>query len=210
MSIFKGKDGYDSNVSWAERSDVARLKRIGQYEYETGLSDGQDPVTGWLRGKLAPIQSPDILEVGSGFGGWSEKLAGLYNSFTGAEVMKERVEQARLLRTRPGVKFYHVQHPFDLDQTFDVVLSITVIQHLPVPQAIHCLQAISRHLKDDGVAFMSEGRIYDCTVAEAEKMYAQSTTAAHMIPKPLSLLQEAVPDLSWEREGGIRFILRKK
>lgn len=220
MSIFTGKDGYNSKQSWTERSDVDRLKRTGKYEYETGLNDGPDPVTAWLRDKIIqlplasivyPDRQPDILEVGSGFGGWSEKLAGLYRSFTGAEVMEERVNHARLIRTRPNVRFYHITDPdFYLGRTFDVVLSITVIQHLPMPLAINCLKAISRHMRPDGVAFMSEGRIYDCTVEDAEKIYADQKVAAHMIAKPISLLQDAVPDLIWEREGGIRFILRKR
>lgn len=221
MSIFTGKNGYNSSQSWAERSDVERLKRSGKYEYETGLNDGPDPVTSWLRDKIIqlPLRStypdgqcqPDILEVGSGFGGWSEKLAGLYHSFTGAEVMEERVNHARLIRTRPNVSFHHITDPdFDLGRKFDVVISITVIQHLPMPLAINCLKAISRHLRPDGVAFMSEGRIYDCTVEQAEAIYADEKVAAHMIAKPIGVLQEAVPDLIWEREGGIRFILRKR
>lgn len=212
MSIFTGKAGYNSFQSWAERSDVARLKSIGQYEYETGIQDGRDPITVWLRNKLAILPpNPDILEVGSGFGGWSVKLGGLYKSFTGAEVMAERVEHARKIRTGSNVVFHHIPRPdWNLNHKFPVVICITVIQHLPVPQAIDVLKGIDRHLADDGVALLSEGRIFDFTLADAEALYASKQTAAHMIPKPLYLLKEAVPNLTWEREGGLRFILRRK
>lgn len=212
MSIFAGKNGYDSFAEWTERSRVDLLKSIGKYEYETALYDGPDPVIEWLRGKLAALPTkPDILEIGSGFGGWSVKLDGLYKTFTGAEVMKERVEHARVIRPSENVFFHQITSPdWNLERLFPVVLSITVIQHLNVPLAIDVLRAIERHLEPGGIAFMSEGRIYDCSVAEAEKMYVQPSNAAHMIPKPLSLLKEAVPSLTWEREGGIRHILRKR
>jgi 2-polyprenyl-3-methyl-5-hydroxy-6-metoxy-1,4-benzoquinol methylase len=211
MSIFTGKDGYNSAVSWAERSDVDRLRRTGKYEYETALYDGPDPAIAWVRGKLATLPpNPDILEVGSGFGGWAIKLAGLYATFTGAEVMPERVAHARAIRKGPGISFHQIDGPaWNLGRLFPVVMTITVIQHLPVPLAIDVLKAVDRHLAPGGTALLAEGRIYDCTIAEAEALYAQVDCAPHMIPKPLRLLQEAVPTLSWEREGGIRHILRK-
>lgn len=210
MSIFKGKNGYDSNAAWTERSRVDELRRIGQYEYETALTDGPDPCITWLREELGKLPAnPDILEVGSGFGGWSKKLEGLYNTFTGAEVMAERVAHARSIRKGDNISFHHIASPdWNLSRTFPVIICITVIQHLPVPFAIDVLKAIERHLAPGGTALMSEGRIYECSIEEAEMMYSSPTTAEHMIPKPLSLLHAAVPSLEWEYRG-LRHVLRR-
>lgn len=210
VSIFTGKAGYDSWSAWRERSNVELLQSRGHYNYETDASS-DDPASLWVRSKLESFVSPpDVLDVGSGFGGWSVKLRGVYNEYVGADVTRERVEHARVLREKSGVSFHHIDSSeWDLGRRFPVVISITVIQHLTVPTAINVLRGIARHMADDGIALLAEGRIFDCTLDEAEAIYARASNAAHMIPKPISLLQEAVPELTWTRENGTRFVLTK-
>jgi 2-polyprenyl-3-methyl-5-hydroxy-6-metoxy-1,4-benzoquinol methylase len=211
MSIFTGKAGYDSWKAWAERSDVALLQSRGEYNYETDASM-DDPAAQWVRGKLSAFSvAPDVLDVGAGFGGWSVKLSGAYTSYVGADVTRARVEHARILRgANRSASFYHIADAeWSLGRLFPVVISITVIQHLTVPTCVDVLRGIERHLQREGVALLAEGRILDCDVQEAEKIYARSENAPHMIPKPLSLLRAAVPGLDWTRESSTHFALRK-
>jgi 2-polyprenyl-3-methyl-5-hydroxy-6-metoxy-1,4-benzoquinol methylase len=164
-----------------------------------------------LKSKLAELPTnPDVLEIGAGFGKWAEALKGLYASFTGVDVTLARIEHAKKIRGGPNVSFHHIPTPdWNLGRKFPVVLSITVIQHLLMPQAIDVLKGIERHLAPGGTAILAEGRIYDITLAEAEARYRDSANAAHMIPKPLALLKEAVPELRWYQESGGKFLLTR-
>jgi 2-polyprenyl-3-methyl-5-hydroxy-6-metoxy-1,4-benzoquinol methylase len=149
-----------------------------------------------------------VSEIGSGFGGWSKKLQGHYKAYTGAEIMPERVAHARELHENEHAKFERITGPdWDMMRTFDVVFTVTVIQHLEMDKAEIVMRQIERHLKSTGKVLLVERHIYDCSLDEAERMY--DNTAAHMIPKPLYLLKEAAPSLTWEQAGEYNYILRK-
>ncbi len=201
MSISCGKDNYDSKAFWTERTARALKERGELYSYDLGRGD--DPLLPWLDSKIK--KTDDILEVGCGFGKWARQLRGKYRTYWGVDVIPQRIEHAKQLT--PDGLFLLVEGDWDLHNKFDVIMSITVIQHLTLPEAIKILQAIERHLLPGGIALLAEGRIAEMSVEEAERCYKEY--AAHMIPKPLHILKEAAPSLEWTVESGIRFVLRK-
>lgn len=208
MSIHTGKDGYDSLTMWTERSAKALADKSGPlYAYDANT--GYDETVPWLRGKLAAMNKPRVLEIGSGFGRWAGVLRDLYGSFTGVDVVPSRVKHAQELY--PDVKFRLIEQgkPWDLGERFDVVMSITVIQHVTLPLAEDIVRHIAQHLRVGGVALLAEGRLWDIDEAEAEARYADGKTAAHMIPKPISALRAAAPELAWTIEGGGKFTLTR-
>jgi SAM-dependent methyltransferase len=208
MSIFTGKNGYNSISEWTSRSEQALRTRGELYTYDLGLND-KSPCVEWIKTQLQRRSKPDVLEVGSGFGKWAKVLDGYYKTYTGLEVVTARVAHSRKLYGSPTVTFECLTPHIKLDRLFNVILSVTVIQHVTVPEAIGLLRVIERHLAPGGQALLAEWRIWDITVAEAEARYADPSCSAHMIPKPLGYLQNAVPELVWSGDNGC-FVLRRK
>jgi 2-polyprenyl-3-methyl-5-hydroxy-6-metoxy-1,4-benzoquinol methylase len=210
VSIYRGKNGYDSARLWNARSQQALQERGELYVYDTRL-DSNDQIFLWLQSEFAKLPSkPDMLEIGAGFGRWAEAFQDTYNSFTGVDIVEARVQHAKELHAHlQRATFQLIGPAWDLGRTFDVVLSITVIQHLLMPEAVDILRSIERHLAPGGVAYLAEWRIPDVSLLEAEALYRKETTPSHMIPKPLGLLRDAVPSLQWTGSEG-RFILRRR
>lgn len=211
MSISTGKLGYDSRAYWKERTlEALRNNKALLYEYDTGAKD--DDTVRVIKKQLSLLPpAPAILEIGSGFGKWARVLRGMYSEFVGAEVIEERVEFARKNNEWPGVSFYQIFHDdWHIKRKFDVVMSITVIQHLTLPQGIEVLKAIDRHLAPTGTAILCEGRIWEITMEEAEEKYKEAGNSFHMIPKPIKVLMDAVPTLNWIKRDGTLYLLRKK
>jgi 2-polyprenyl-3-methyl-5-hydroxy-6-metoxy-1,4-benzoquinol methylase len=207
MSIFTGKNGYSSGVEWHRRSLKALGGDAALYDYDTRLLP-DDPILKWLKQQLAGT-SLRILEIGAGFGRWAVGLQGLYSSYTGVDVVLERVAHAAWLRGGlPNATFLYVENEWNLGCRFDVVLSVTVLQHLLMPQAAMLLRSIERHLVPGGVALLAEWRIMDDTLAAAEAAYAAPTCPSHMIPKPLGMLMGFAPSLEWSGSNG-QWLLRK-
>jgi cyclopropane fatty-acyl-phospholipid synthase-like methyltransferase len=206
MSIFTGKDGYNSKAVWRQRTETALRERGPLYEYDLGLED-QSACIGWIKSFLSSHPLTHVLEVGSGFGKWAKVLANHYLTYTGLEVIPARVQHATALYGSKAVRFENLSDEQYCGK-YDVVLSVTVLQHVTVPEAVELLRIIARHLTPTGSALLAEWRIWDITVEEAERRYADPKCSAHMIPKPLSYLQAAVPELVWHGEPG-QFVIRK-
>lgn len=96
-----------------------------------------------------------VLDVGCGEGYGSHLLAGTAALVTAIDMSEEAVNHARAKYARPNLVFRKMnaaQLDFP-DNTFDVVVSFQVIEHLPDPQSF--LREISRVLKQLGVAIIS-------------------------------------------------------
>lgn len=199
MSIHYGKNEYNARRLWQARSELALKERGALYEYDVigTASENADQNVAWLRAKVEKFNQPQVLEIGSGFGKWASALHGLYQCFEGVEVIAERVQHALdLHRTNGNVFFHHKPDPtWNLGRKFGVIIIVTVLQHLVVPDAVKVLQCAERHLADNGLLFIIDDCIHDITLEEAEFKYETSANAAHMVPKPLSVLEEAVPQL---------------
>lgn len=200
MSIFTGKAGYSARPFWEERT-----RKAGMFDYDSGAGqhEGNDPCMRWLRSQLH--DRPHVLEIGCGFGKYARALADLYASYTGVDPVQARVDYCR--KTFPKCAFHNTEDTAPGGYLADVVMSATVIQHLTVPEAVNCLLMAEAFLKPGGRVLLAEWRIWDISLEDAERRYAEPSCPPHMIPKPISVLQAAVPRLKWEGVEG-QFILR--
>lgn len=73
-----------------------------------------------------------VLDVGSGFGKYSFALANKVKEVVGVEPFKQAFEISVKDNTYPNVKFYYgLIEDFDSQQKFDLILSLTTIEHMP-------------------------------------------------------------------------------
>lgn len=204
-AIDEGKDGYQPFRFWTERTEKA-LTDPELYRYDTGQYDN-DAYIPWIKGILDSRLLGHVLEVGTGFGRWADVIRGRYRTFTGVDPIQRRVLHANRVFGAPNVSFWHTDHKFP-PASFDTILSVTVIQHLTMPEAVGVLRLIAEYLKPDGVALLAEGRLYQfASEDDADKLYLDRKTPSHMIPKSIPALRAAVPQLAWSGEKG-RYTLR--
>lgn len=86
-----------------------------------------------LSSLLASWSSLDVLDVGCGIGRWSIEIAKRGNRVVGVDVSQTMVSLARRNSRRAGVECEFAvggAAAFRLRQSFDVVLAVTVLQHL--------------------------------------------------------------------------------
>jgi 2-polyprenyl-3-methyl-5-hydroxy-6-metoxy-1,4-benzoquinol methylase len=199
MSILTGKQGYESVAEFVTRTEQELKNRSGSLF----LRDTQPPAheVAYVRESLQGRQS--VLEIGCGFGIWSRVARAVgCTKYVGVDPVPERIRYAREQHNTVGVWFeVSDARTLRLEDRFDTVLSVTVLQHLTLPDAIAALVTLNHHLLPGGKGILLESRLWDISFAEAEMRYAGDDCAAHMIPKPLKTLQEAIPSLSWERAG---------
>jgi SAM-dependent methyltransferase len=105
---------------------------------------------------LKPAPGTRVLDVGCGVGRWSRLLAGRGAQVTGIDISPTMIAQARRRATQAGL------HPrcrfitqdlaaLDAGDRFDLVLGVTVLQHILDPDALR--SAVSRmadHLAEGG------------------------------------------------------------
>lgn len=126
------------------------------------LAGGRDP--GTLR----------VLEIGCGAGRMTKHLAAVFGEVIGVDVSGEMIRQAReRLATVANVQFYEttgVDFPMLADESFDLILSAYVFQHVPSASVIRTnLNDAWRVLKPGGVFRFQTNAITAFDFEELEK-----------------------------------------
>ena len=113
-----------------------------------------------------------VLDVGCGVGRWSRLLAGRGARVTGIDLSPTMIAQARLRALGANVAdrcefFVQDLSTLDLRQRYDLVLGVTVLQHILDPGAFRAaLAALTDHLAPGGRLVLLEaapsGRIARC------------------------------------------------
>jgi len=112
----------------------------------------------WLR--VRPGTS--VLDVGCGVGRWSRELASRGARVTGIDLSATMIAQAKQRAAAQGVAErcrFLVQDLAALDagQKFDLVLGVTVLQHILDPQALRsAVQRMVAHLTEGGTVILLE------------------------------------------------------
>jgi 2-polyprenyl-3-methyl-5-hydroxy-6-metoxy-1,4-benzoquinol methylase len=102
-----------------------------------------------------------VMEVGSGSGLGSMFLSQHCQHVTGIDVKTTEVDEARALNKRKNVDFL-VQDIFKIPKKrkFDVVVSLDVIEHMPIELGHKFLRAKALHLNDNGMLIVGTPSIY--------------------------------------------------
>jgi len=193
---------YEHESYWVART--RKVMREGQgkiYDRDYKLETLDPGRVSWVGGQLDSFRSPPrVMEIGCGFGRWSAALRGHYSSFTGVDIVPERIEYAKRDWGTDAASFQVVaaNGNWDIKDKFDVVMLVTVIQHLPLDVACEVLKSAHRHMVPGGKLLLVEWQIHDRTPEEV----ALIKHPEHMIPKPMSALKAAVPDLTWSGTAG--------
>lgn len=127
-----------------------------------------------------------VLDIGCGVGRWSRLLAARGADVTGVDISPTMIEEARRRARSEGVADrcrFHVRDisSLDLEGEFDLVLGVTVLQHILDPSALRAaLQALSSRVARDG-------RIVLLEAAPAEHVNRCDTTVFKARPRELYL-----------------------
>lgn len=103
------------------------------------------------------VNEKDILEVGFGDGYGSNFLAKYARSIKAVDVLRENVRFASNKYKRPNLEFQSASatNLHFAEESFDVVLSFQVIEHIDETSLIKYLTEMKRVLKKSGIAFIS-------------------------------------------------------
>lgn len=131
---------------WNERTQSDGRTAVVHRKYDTNqMKRVTDEWWETLRPYL--IGSGDVLEVGCGWGRWADKISTVADSYTGVDVCKELVN-----RSQPEHDIRLIEPcvlPFDAN-SFDVVVTITVLQHITDVDMEKTIAEMNRVLKDGG------------------------------------------------------------
>lgn len=204
MSLIRtGKDNYSSYEEFDTRT---RLVLQNESELLTNRDLTEYPVNHptvlWLNGLVQGY----TLEYGCGFGRLSHVFKHC-TEYVGVDIIPDRITHANKVYGNEHVKFYLLNECPNV--ITNCAFSVTVLQHLTLPQTIEALNFIHKHLQEGGLLFLWEACLLDITEEEANKLYSDTFYPQHMIPKPLSILIKET-NFSWNHLGGEQFILTKK
>lgn len=103
---------------------------------------------------LDALKGLDILDVGCGGGLVCEPLARLGGNISGADADAQAIEvaQAHAEQSNLSITYYN-QPAEEIDQQFDVVLALEIIEHVTDPAAF--VESVSKLVKPGGVAIFS-------------------------------------------------------
>lgn len=109
----------------------------------------------WLR-----VTNTDVLDFGCGVGRWSLRFAGRNNRVVGLDISSRMIELAKQSAARRQIDCEFLVRDivsFDLGRQFDLVIGVTVLQHVIDDTAARTAVAnLARHVRATGVLVMLE------------------------------------------------------
>jgi 2-polyprenyl-3-methyl-5-hydroxy-6-metoxy-1,4-benzoquinol methylase len=141
-------DGVQLSPEYAHflQNDTLRLLiRLARYKFIARLIKKED----------------HLLEVGSGSGMGSIFLGQHCKKVRGIDVKESEVNDALALNKRANVEFFK-QDLFDIEveELFDVILSLDVIEHMPDGLDYKLIETKVKHLKDSGMIIVGTPSFY--------------------------------------------------
>ena len=142
---------------WAILSDPSR--RGGRWELDEFLQTGEDEIAGVVADLVATgiaVPTGRALDFGCGVGRLTQALAARFHRCDGVDIATSMITEARRINRFGDRVRYHVNAEPDLSlfagQSFDLVLSFIVLQHMEPGYAARYLSEFIRVLKVGGIA----------------------------------------------------------
>lgn len=210
--ISAGKDGYDANREFDERTEKAlrsrasddRLFRRDAVEVESFIEGDYRLVAP----VLARLKGYRILDLGCGYGRLAPLLAAFdCAEYLGVDRVGERLDHARA-RFGSGVCRFEPADAltFRPGPGFDVVWTSNVLQHFVFEDKLRLVKTATLARAPGGIVLLREAEIVEGTREEAERRYASPGQAWHMIPIPFGELASAFVPLVLRKLGGIVYV----
>ena len=162
-------------ASFVEKDLLRFLIRLARYKFIARL--------------LKPTDC--VLEVGSGSGLGCIFLSQHCKHVTGIDVKTTEVEEAKALNKRQNIDF-QVRDLFDmpLDQKYDAVVSLDVIEHMPMELGHKLIAKKASLLKDNGLLVVGTPSIYSYPYQSA--LSQASHVKCYDLPELLQLMDNYV------------------
>ncbi|MEM6526826.1 MAG: class I SAM-dependent methyltransferase, partial [Chloroflexota bacterium] len=141
------------NPLWAiltsdENWDMEVFLKTGEQEIDRRIKQVQE---------FHPIDVGRALDFGCGVGRLTQPLAKHFEQVDGVDVAQTMIDIARDINRFEGRCTYHHNEKSDLtlfpDDTFDLINSSLVLQHIPRPASLNYIREFMRVLKPGGLAF---------------------------------------------------------
>ncbi len=137
---------------WNDRAEMEGRLTVVRRGYDE--VDMKDITNHWWSVLKPHLQnSGDVLEIGCGWGRWSSRINSVSKSYTGVDVSEKLValgnKEANIHLSRPGVL------PID-DLSVDVVLTVSVLQHVSDEMVSSIVCEIDRVLRPRGKVVIVE------------------------------------------------------
>ncbi len=185
---------------WAILSDPA--KRGGGWEIEEFLATGQQEtvkVIAHLEERSLNPQRHRSLDFGCGVGRVTHALARYFDRVDGVDLSQAMIEKANTLHSHIRNLFFHHSTsrvlPF-VDETFDLVYSRLVLQHMATDIALSYIGEFVRVLRPGGVAvFQAPSRcLVDQEVKPSEIHLSGDSAFIEMHAHPPEVIERTVED----------------
>ncbi|MBI4652313.1 class I SAM-dependent methyltransferase [Candidatus Desantisbacteria bacterium] len=141
MNNIKPKE-YDNNIDYASpyHWNIDRSDLNGGVEYFGYIE--------LVANKCKELASKKILDVGCGDGKATDVIQKITNAdVTGIDISDRAIAFAQLLSAKPAFKNINI---FDIEDSFDTVIMIEVLEHLEADMALKFLKKIYQIMKDSG------------------------------------------------------------
>lgn len=157
-----GMEKYDMQKYWDKRAKIGEniYEKVCVYGAPPQFNEIMDKIQRTCLSKLLK-QIPDIndkkvLEVGCGVGRWANLIISIGAEYIGVDISPEMVKIAK--KNNPTGNFYVIDGeclPFP-DNCFDLVFSVTVLQHIPYNKKEKIIQEMCRITKKGGYIIIIE------------------------------------------------------
>ncbi|HDR88444.1 MAG TPA: class I SAM-dependent methyltransferase [Bacteroidetes bacterium] len=170
------KPGYLRNWEGLARTDplwsvcTCPDRKNGKWDreefFETGRKEWERIVRYLSEQHIDLPRSGAALDFGCGVGRLSRAMAGTFSIVTGLDASAGMIHLARKYHAgeKSPVRFvYHDRPGLSLfgDHTFDFILALLVLQHIPVEEGLHYLGELGRVLKPGGILLL-QVPVADC------------------------------------------------
>jgi len=147
-----------------------------------------------VRPGLGPLQGLSLLDIGCGTGTTDQVLAPRVRSLHGVDVSMEMLIRAQLNVPEAQFTWYDGEHlPFN-DGTFDVVVAICVLHHVPVSKRFKVVSDMLRVSRDGGLVAVFEHNPYNPLTRHAVNTCELDRDAVLLPPSETIALLESADD----------------